>query len=176
MIDIPSLAGCARMEYVAAHADPVRGLRRLVVGRRPVADLGHRAHRSQRRRAEPEGHAAGLTWLGTQPLNFSWVAPVSDTQVWTATFGAFDFTTNAQTAPDAIWSINPVTESGTMSIQGGAFNLGRTAFLATPPTLFVPDADAAHPLVHVLDLGGAPAVDIDANPSQHLPPREVAWY
>jgi hypothetical protein len=63
-----------------------------------------------------------------------------------------------------------------MSIQGGAFNLGRTALLATPPTLFVPDADAAHPLVHVLDLGGAAPVDIDANPSQHLPPREIAWY
>ncbi len=69
-----------------------------------------------------------------------------------------------------------MTESGTKSIQGGAFNLGRTAFQATPPTLLVPDADAAHPLVHVLDLGGAAQIDVDANPSQHLPPREIAWY
>jgi hypothetical protein len=33
-------------------------------------------------------------------------------------------------------------------------------------------------LVHVLGANGPsmPPVDIDANPSQHLPPREIAWY
>jgi len=175
MIDIPSMAGCERMEYVAA-------AQLLYVdcgGSYSVADI---SQTSGIARIDFSGAAPMFkdtlpaTWLGAQPLNFSWVAPVSDTQVWMATFGAFDMTTNAQTAPDAIWSINPMDETSAMSIQGGAFNLGRTALLATPPTLFVPDADAAHPLVHVLDLGGAAPVDIDANPSQHLPPREIAWY
>jgi hypothetical protein len=175
MIDIPSLAGCARMEYVAA-------TQILYVACGGSSSAANQESTSGVARIDFSGAAPSLKdtllacWVGTQPFNFSWVAPVSDTQVWAATFGAFDFTTNAQTAPDTLWSMNPVTESGTMSIQGGAFNLGRTAFLATPPTLFVPDADAAHPLVHVLDLGGAAQVDIDANPSQHLPPREVAWY
>jgi hypothetical protein len=175
MIDIPSLAGCARMEYMAATQTlyVVCGGASSAANMEPTSGIA---------RIDLSGAAPSVKdtllacWIGTQPLNFSWVAPLSETQTWTATFGAFDLTTNAQTAPDTIWSLNAVTESGTMSIQGGAFNLGRTAFQATPPTLFVPDADAAHPLVHVLDLGGAAAVDIDANPSQHLPPREVAWY
>ncbi len=175
MIDIASLAGCARMEYVAA-------TQLLYVDCGGSSSAADESQTSGIARIDLSGAAPTVkdtlpaTWLGTQPLNFSWVAPVSDTQVWTATFGAFDSTSGAQTAADAIWSINPVLETSMMSIQGGAFNLGRVAFLASPPTLFVPDADMTHPLVHVLDLGGAAAVDIDANPSQHLPPREVAWY
>jgi hypothetical protein len=175
MFDIPSLAGCSRMEYVAA-------AKLLYVACGGSSSAADQSQTSGIARIDLSGAAPVMkdtlpaTWLGTQPLNFSWVAPVSETQVWTATFGAFDFTTNAQTAPDALWSLNPVSETSMKSIEGGAFNLGRTAFQATPPTLFVPDADAAHPLVHVLDLGGAAPVDIDANPSQHLPPREVAWY
>lgn len=174
MFDIPSLAGCERMEYVAA-------TQLLYVdcgGSYSAADV---SQTSGVARIDLSGAAPVLkdtlpaTWLGTQPLNFSWVAPASDTQVWVATFGAVDMN-NVQTAPDAIWSLDPVSETSKKSIEGGAFDLGRTAFVATPPTLFVPDADAAHPLVHVLDLGGAAPVDIDANPSQHLPPREVAWY
>jgi hypothetical protein len=175
MFDIPSLAGCARMEYVAAS-------QLLYVACGGSSSALDESQTSGIARIDLSGAAPAMkdtlpaTWLGTQPLNFSWVAPVSDTQVWTATFGAFDFTTNAQTAPDGIWSLDPVSETSMKSIEGGAFNLGRAAFLATPPTLFVPDADSAHPLVHVLDLGGAAQVDLDANPSQHLPPREVAWY
>ncbi len=175
MIDIPALAGCSRMEYVAA-------AQLLYVDCGGSSSAADESQTSGIARIDFSGAAPVVkdtlpaTWLGTQPLNFSWVAPVSDTQVWTATFGAFDFTTNAQTAPDAIWSIDPVSETAMKSIEGGAFNLGRVAFQATPSTLFVPDADTAHPLVHVLDLGGAAQIDIDANPSQHLPPREVAWY
>ncbi len=175
MFDIPSLAGCARMEYVAtSHL--------LYVACGGSSSALDQSQTSGIARIDLSGAAPAMkdtlpaTWLGTQPVNFSWVAPVSDTQVWTATFGAFDVTTNAQTAPDGIWSLDPVSETSMKSIEGGAFNFGRTAFQATPPTLFVPDADSAHPLVHVLDLGGAAQVDIDANPSQHLPPREVAWY
>lgn len=175
MFDIPSLAGCARMEYVAASQ-----LLYVVCG--GSSSALDESQTSGIARIDLSGAAPAMkdtlpaTWLGTQPLNFSWVAPVSDTQVWTATLGAFDFTTHAQTAPDGIWSIDPVSETSMKSIEGGAFNFGRTAFQATPPTLFVPDGDATHPLVHVLDLGGAAQVDIDANPSQHLPARDVAWY
>jgi hypothetical protein len=175
MIDIPSLAGCQRMEYVAA-------AQVLYVDCGGSYSASDTSQTSGVARIDFSGAAPMVkdtlpaTWLGTQPLNFSWVAPVSDTQVWVGTFGAFDLMTSVQTAPDAIWSLDPVAETSMKSIEGGAFNLGRAAFQATPPTLFVPDADAAHPLVHVLDLGGAAQVDIDANPSQHLPPREVAWY
>jgi hypothetical protein len=175
MLDLTGLAGCSRMEYVAASQT-------LYVACGGSSSDADESQTSGIALVDLSGATPSMksvvpaTWLGTQPLNFSWVAPVSDNQVWTATFGAIDFTTNAQTAPDTVWSINLVTETPAMSIQAGAFNLGRTAFQTTPPTLFVPDADATHPLVHALDLGGAAAVDIDANPSQHLPPREVAWY
>jgi hypothetical protein len=175
MIDIPSLAGCQRMEYVAA----AQLLYEACGGSYSTADV---SQTSGIARIDFSGAAPMVkdtlpaTWLGTQPLNFSWVAPISDTQVWTATLGAFDMTTKAQIAPDTIWSLDPVSETSMKSIEGGPYNLGRAAFQTTPPTLFVPDADMAHPLVHVLDLGGAAQVDIDANPSQHLQPREVAWY
>jgi hypothetical protein len=175
MIDIPSLAGCQRMEYVAA-------THLLYVDCGGSYSAADTSQTSGIARLDFSGVAPTVkdtlpaTWLGAEPLNFSWVAPVSDNQVWVGTLGAIDMITNAQTAPDAIWSLDPVSETSMKSIEGGAFNLGRAAFLAAPPTLFVPDADMAHPLVHVLDLGGAAQVDIDANPSQHLPPREVAWY
>ncbi len=175
MLDLTGLAGCARMEYLASS----QTLYVVCGGDSAAAD---ESQTSGIAIVDVSGATPSMTsvvpatWMGTQPLNFSWVAPVSDNQVWTAAFGAIDFTTNAQTAPDTLWSVNLVTETPTMSIQGGAFNLGRAAFQPTPPTLFVPDADMTHPLVHALDLGGAPTVDIDANPSQHLPPREVAWY
>jgi hypothetical protein len=175
MLDLTGLAGCARMEYVAASQT-------LYVNCGGDSAAADESQTSGVAIVDVSGATPTMTsvipatWMGTQPLNFSWVAPVSDNQVWLATFGAFDLTTNAQTAPDTLWSINLVTETPTMSIQGGAFNLGRAAFQPTPPTLFVPDGDMTHPLVHVLDLGGAATVDIDANPLQHLPPREVAWY
>ena len=117
--------------------------------------------------------------VGAQPLNFSWLAPQSSGLVWAATFGAIDFTSNAQLAPDAVWSLDPAGGAAIQLFSGGAFNLGRAALLeGGTPALFLPDADAAHPLVHVIGAAGAsvPPVDIDANPSQHLPPREVAWY
>ena len=175
MLDLTGLAGCARMEYVAA-------TQMLYVSCGGDSSAADQSQTSGIAIVDVSGATPSLmsvvpaTWTGTQPLNFSWVAPVSNDQIWTATFGAIDFTSNAQTAPDTLWSINLVTDTPTMSIQGGAFNLGRTAFATTPPSLFVPDADTTNPRVHVLDLGGAATVDIDANPSQHLPPREVAWY
>ena len=119
------------------------------------------------------------TALGGKPLNFSWVAALSERQILSATFGVLDFATNTQLAPDAVWSIASDGSGAVKLADGGAFNLGRAAVLDGPTTLLVPDADASQPLLHVFGLAGAvttPGADVDATPSQHLPPRAIAWY
>jgi hypothetical protein len=178
MIDLPGLAGCSRMQYQSSSKTL------LVVCGGASSDLDPSATSGvaliDLGGATPiVKKTVPASWLGAQPFNFSWVAAVGDGQVWAATFGALDFTSGAQTAPDKAWSIATADGTSSSLLEGGAYNLGRAAFLdGSAPTLFLPDADLAHPLVHVLGAAGAstPPVDIDANPSQHLPPREVAWY
>ncbi len=179
MIDLPGLAGCSRMQYQASSKTL------LVACGGASSDLDHQSATSGVAMVDLGGATPTVkkvvpaSGLGTQALNFSWVAAVGDGQVWAATFGAKDFTSGAQTAPDKVWSIASSSGTGSSLLEGGAYDLGRAAlFDGSQPALFLPDADLAHPLVHVLGAAGAstPPVDIDANPSQHLPPREVAWY
>ena len=178
MIALSGLAGCSRLDYLAdsrtlfvACGGSSSAVDQAATSGIALVDLG----------VEPPVLKAVLpvSAIGGQPLNFSWVAALSDQQILAATFGAIDFATNAQTAPDAVWSIAANGTAAAKLLEGGAFNLGRAAVLQTPRTLLVPDADPTQPLVHVFGLSGTvtnPAPDIDANPSQHLPPREIAWY
>ena len=116
--------------------------------------------------------------VGGGLLNFFWIAALSEAQVWASTFGVSDFMTGVQTAPDALWSIDSKRGVAMKTREAGAYNIGRPALLHSSPTLFLPDGDMSHPLIHIIDATGAatPVVDLDANPSQHLPPRDVAWY
>jgi hypothetical protein len=182
MIDLPGLAGCSRMQYqsstktlLVACGGASSEIDQSATSGVALIDLGGAAPVVKK--------VLPASGFGAQPLhaplNFSWVAAVAGGQVWAATFGAIDFNTNAQLAPDKVWSIAGDSGTGTSLLEGGAFNLGRAALVdGSAPALFLPDADPVHPLVHVLGAAGVstPPVDIDANPSQHLPPREVAWY
>ena len=83
------------------------------------------------------------------------------------------------TAPDTLYSVALATGAATKVVDGGAFNLGRPAIDASSKTLLLPDGDPTKPLVHVFALSGATAVagkDFEPNPTDHLPPREAAWY
>ena len=177
MIALPGLAGCARLDYFAgdqtlyaACGGPASGADQAARAGVALIDLG----------ADPPvvskvipGSAFG------HPVNFSWVAPVSGDLFFAAAFGARDPATNAQLAPDVVSAVVPSTNAVGKLIEGGAYNLGRAALLPSPGTLFVPDADPTKPVVHVFSVSAAGAVaadDLDANPSVHLPPREIAWY
>jgi hypothetical protein len=178
MIALPGLAGCARLDYFAgdkmlyaacggsssaANQSASAGVALIEIGVDPPVVS----------KVIPASAFAGRS------INFSWVAPVSGDLFFAASFGAKDFATNAQLAPDAVSAVVPSTGTVSKLIEGGAYNLGRAALLASPGTLFVPDADSTKPMLHVFAVsaaGAVPADDLDANPSVHLPPREIAWY
>jgi hypothetical protein len=116
--------------------------------------------------------------LGTQPVSYTAVALLS-ANAYVGTAGALDFTTNEMTAPDTLYSVALATGAATKVVDGGAFNLGRPAIDAGSKTLLLPDGDSTKPLVRVFDLSGSVAVagtSFEPNPTDHLPPREAAWY
>ena len=115
--------------------------------------------------------------LGTQPVSLLGAALFAG-NAFTSTAGSLDFTTGAETAPDTLYSIDLATGAGTKVVDGGAFNLGRPAVDGATKTLFLPDGDPVTPRVRVFDVSGAPTAGtpFEANPTEHLPPREVSWY
>jgi DNA-binding beta-propeller fold protein YncE len=116
--------------------------------------------------------------IGAQPLNFFWVAALSPTQVFAATFGVFgDPTMNIADVPDAAYAFDPTTGRSTQLRMAGPFDLGIAA--AGPGRLFLPDATASAPRIRVLDVSGATPAEasaFDPEPAHGLPPREIAWY
>jgi hypothetical protein len=115
--------------------------------------------------------------LGTQPVS-ALPAALFGGNAFTATAGALDFNSGNQTAPDTFYSIAIETGAGTKIIDGGAFNLGRPAVDPSKKTLYLPDGDPVTPRVRVFDVSGVAAAvtPFEPNPTEHLPPREVAWY
>ncbi|HET6149944.1 MAG TPA: hypothetical protein VFH68_20560 [Polyangia bacterium] len=178
MIPLPGLAGCARLDYFAggqmlyaACGGSSSDLDPSATAGVALIELG----------VDPPlvSKVIPASAFGGRPINFSWVAPLSGDLFFAASFGAKDFATNAQLAPDAMWAVFPSSGAASKQAEGGAYNLGRAALLASPATLFVPDADPAKPVLHVFSVSAAdavPADDLDANPSVHWPPREIAWY
>jgi hypothetical protein len=178
MIALTGLAGCSALDYLAssktlfvACGGSSSGAGQAATSGIALVNLG----------VEPPVLKGTIpaSALGGTPLNFSWVAAVSEQQILSGTFGVLDFVTLVQSAPDAVWSIAANGTGAAKLIEGGAFNLGRAAVLTSPTTLLVPDANASQPLLHVFGIAGAvttPGTDIDANPAQHLPPRTIAWY
>jgi hypothetical protein len=177
MIALPGLAGCARLDYLdadhtlyAACGGDSSALDQFQTAGVAMIDLA----------VDPPvvSKVVPASALGGHPVNFSWVAPFSGDLFFAGTFGATDFSTGTQLAPDAVSAVVPSSGQVTALASGGAYELGRAA-LAFPSTLYLPDADPASPLIHLFDLsatGASPAGDLDANPSVHLPAREVAFY
>jgi hypothetical protein len=113
--------------------------------------------------------------LGSQPLNFSWVAAVSPARILVGTFGSFD-----PAVSDGVFALDPGTGRSVSLATADAYNLGRAS--AGGGRLFVPDATATRPRVLIVDVSGAsldPAPQpqsLDFDPAKRLLPREVAWF
>jgi hypothetical protein len=118
--------------------------------------------------------------FGGQPLNPSWVAAVSQARGFVGTQGTLaDVTNGIPATKDALFSFDlMMVTSAPLTLDAGPFELGRAAVSAT--TLFVPDATPGAPRLHVLDVPaiGAPTerTAFAPDPTQGLPPREIAWY
>jgi hypothetical protein len=177
MIALPGLAGCARLNYLNAD----HTLYAACGGDSSALDQARTAGVAMIDLAvDPPvvSKVVPASALGGHPVNFSWVAPFSGDLFFAGTFGVIDFASGTQLAPDATAAVVPSSGQVTALTSGGAYELGRAA-MVFPSTLYLPDADPANPLVHLYDVsvtGASPAGDLDANPSVHLPPREVAFY
>lgn len=113
-----------------------------------------------------------------RPINFSWVTAASPTQVFAGTLGAFpDSTSGAPAVADAVFQLDSTTGLTTqLRLAGAAYDLGRGAGVGE--RVFVPDANAVAPLVHVFRVpaGAAPTEAGTLDPAHGLAPREVAGY
>jgi hypothetical protein len=113
----------------------------------------------------------------TPPVTFAWAVPMpsasNPTRALTSTIGSF-----SPSVPDRLYVVDYVN-GGTMSFgTTSPFDLGKPA--AANGRLFVPDASASMPRIHVFDATGAGAPTessaFAADTVNGLPPREVAWY
>jgi hypothetical protein len=80
---------------------------------------------------------------------------------------------------DATFAFDPAAGTSTkLSVAAKAFDLGRAAF--GEGKLFVPDATATTPRIHVLSVPATGDITetsaFDPDPAKGLPPREIAWY
>jgi len=177
MIDLPGLKGCSRLDYIEASKTLV------------VACGGSFSDADQ-----TAGSGIALVDLGAEPtlvkkvisgttpgapFNFLWVRAFAENRLFAATLGATDFTSGAQLAPDALYLVDGVAGTAVKILEAAAYDLGRAAGGGTPGALFLPDAKASGPAVHIIDASASPPVEVgqlDANPANHLAPREIAWY
>jgi hypothetical protein len=123
-------------------------------------------------------HVTKASALGGQPVNFSWVAPLSGTRTFTSTLGTFPAGSNPGTS-DQAFAFDPTTDASTaITLEAGAGDLGRGALSGSK--LLIPDADFARPRIHVFDAAGTGAptetVAVEPDPAKGMPPREIAWY
>lgn len=127
--------------------------------------------------ATPTVHVTKASVVGGQPVNFFWVGVLSATQGFVGTLGSLPFGTTAGTN-DALYAFNPTAGTGTPLALAGAYDLG--GGVVGPALLFVPDAKMNKPVIHVFDVPatGAPTerTPFTPDPSQGLPPRQIAWY
>lgn len=175
-IDLPNQKDCSGIQYVAAaHRLYVAcggafsdGAEQLAQSALVEIDIS----------ATPPavGRIVRADALGTQPINFGYAAVAGET-AFVGLLGALDPTTGAPLASDAFYSVPLAGGSATKLMDGGAYNLGRSLVDAGTQKVFLPDGDAVNPRVHIWDVAsGAAGTAFEANPSGHLPPREVARY
>jgi hypothetical protein len=176
-IDLPDQTGCSGLTYVEA----TKSLYVSCGGE--FTDLDQAAKSAlveiDLSGAKPViGKIISAKTLGTQPFTYS-PAVVLGGLAYVGTAGALDAKTGAQTAPDSLFTVDLATATPTKVIDGGAYSLGRFAVDPTAMTLFLPDGDPATPHIQLYSVSsGAPVAGtmFEANPAEHLPPREVAIY
>ncbi|HEX4509780.1 MAG TPA: hypothetical protein VH328_06870, partial [Burkholderiaceae bacterium] len=114
---------------------------------------------------------------GTDPLNFFFAAVSGDT-AFVGTMGAYpDAKSGFAGTPDAFYAVSLTTGVALKLGSGDAGNFGSAIVDQATLRLFLPDASATAPLIHVFDLSGAAPVELvgfEPNPSTHLPPRTIA--
>jgi hypothetical protein len=116
--------------------------------------------------------------LNARPVNFAWVVGLSPNRAFAGTFGAFaDPTRGTAATSDAAFVFDPSNGHATQLGLAAAYDLGRAAGDAVH--LFVPDATASAPRIHVYDAAAptpSETAAFDPEPAHGLPPREIAWY
>lgn len=177
VIDLPDQTGCSGLAYVEA-------TKRLYVSCGGATSDADQTAKSALVEIDLSGATPALgkiipaKSLGTQPLTYLSVVVLRGI-AYVGTAGALDFKTNMMTAPDSLFAITLDTGTPTKVIDGGAYNLGRFALDPTSKALLLPNADAVTPRIHIFDVSTDTAVEgtmFEANPAEHLPPREIAAY
>lgn len=178
MIDLPGLKDCSGLSYVAetkklyvacggAFGD-VNQLGEsalvevLLSGPAPV--IGRALH-------------ASAIGAGTDTLNFFYAAVLGDT-AFVGTLGQYpSMDGSLPGTPDRFYAVSFVTAVATPLASGGTGELGTAVVDPVTKRVFLPDASAKAPLVHVFDASGVAPAELpgfEPNPSTHLPPRGVA--
>lgn len=178
VIDLPGLKDCSGLSYVAdtkklyvacggAFGDPDQvGESALVevILSGPTPVLGRALH-------------AAAIGAGTDTLNFFYAAVLGDS-AFVGTLGQYPSMDGSFAGtPDRFYAVSFVTGVSTPLASGGTGELGAPAIDTGTKRVFLPDASAKAPLVHVFDAGGATPVELpgfEPNPSTHLPPRSIA--
>jgi hypothetical protein len=114
--------------------------------------------------------------FGTQPVDFAWVVAVTPVRAFASMIGAMP--PGAAAIPDTLFAFDPTTGHSQEIAVLSTYSIGRG--VAGGGRLFVPDATASAPLLHVYD-GADSATPTESAafnpaPASGLPPREVAWY
>jgi hypothetical protein len=179
VIDLPDQKGCSAITYVAA-------TNRLYVScGGAFSDLDQAAGSAlveiDLSGVKPVlGRIVAASKIGSSPLNFASAAVLGGT-AFVGTLGVLDSKTGAVVTPDAFYAVALATGAAVKLLEGGAYNFGGAAVDTVHRKVFLPDGDAVTPRVHVFDVSAdaattVPAGVFEADPTGHLPPREIAWY
>lgn len=112
------------------------------------------------------------TVLAGRPANFAFATLLGDGRAAVGTVGSLQ----APVVPDALHVLGVTGSAEKWLESNGAFELGRAAFDPGTGRLFVPVGDDRDPRVEVLHESGSRVTTLDATPTTHLPPREIAAY
>ena len=178
VIDLPNQKDCSGMTYVAA-------TKKLYVACGGAFTDAAQAAESALVEIDLSGAApvvgrsfqAAALGTGTESLNFFYAAVSGDT-AFVGTLGLFaDEKSGFAGTPDAFYAVSLTTGVPVKLATGEAGTLGSAVVNEAAKRLFLPDASATAPLVHIFDVSGAVPVALpgfEPNPSTHLPPRSIA--
>jgi len=178
VIDLPGLKDCSGLTYVTetkslyvacggafSDADQVgeSGLQEVLLsGAAPVK--GRVLH-------------AAAVGTGTDTLNFFYAAVLGDI-AFVGTLGQYPSVDGSSPGTsDGFYAVSLATGVATPLASGVAGDLGGAVVDPLTKRVFLPDASARAPLVHVFDASGVTPLELpgfEPNPSTHLPPRSIA--
>lgn len=177
VIDLPGLKDCSGLSYVAdtkklyvacggAFGDPNQIAESALVevilsGPTPV--IGRALQ-------------AATIGTGTDTLNFFYATVLGDS-AFVGTLGQYPSMDGSfPGTPDGFYAVSFVTGVATPLASGNAGDLGGAAIDLATKRVFLPDAFAKVPLVHIFDASGVTPVEVpgfEPNPSTHLSPRSI---